>query len=149
MTVVIFSRLQQSHIDLAHPESALSGEHPRYTVYAKNPDSGFLKHVYNILDRAGKLKSAMFLDPSMYSGWPKSWTTKIQITPKSERNWDRISAFGFWTFGLFEPQYEFEPVQISDIQAYMVQLSEIQIESCLHICIYIPRQAIISSPPQP
>ncbi len=26
---------------------------PRYTVYAKNPDSGYLKHVYLVLDRAG------------------------------------------------------------------------------------------------
>ena len=60
----LLHRLQQNHIDLAHPESLLakhgssldgSGyrDRPRYTVYAKNPDSGYLKHVYLVLDRAG------------------------------------------------------------------------------------------------
>jgi hypothetical protein len=56
-----FPRLQQSHIDLAHPESALardgvSRERPRYAVYAKNPDSGYLKHVHLVLDRAGEFE---------------------------------------------------------------------------------------------
>merc|ERR1719295_458310 len=33
----------------------LSGQDnsPTYVVYAKHPDSGYLKHVYNVLERAG------------------------------------------------------------------------------------------------
>ena len=76
MIVFIFYRLQQSHIDLAHPESLLarhgsslvgSGvavDRPRYTVYAKNADSGYLKHVYLVLDRAGSFNRLLAYRPT-------------------------------------------------------------------------------------
>ena len=52
--------LQQEFIQLAHPgktsqdSSCQLTKKLRFTPYGKNLDSGYLKHVYAVLDRAGK-----------------------------------------------------------------------------------------------
>ena len=48
---------QAQHYEAEHavPEGQSGVESgPMYVVYARHPDSGYLKHVYNVLDRAGQ-----------------------------------------------------------------------------------------------
>ena len=68
------SVLQQEFIDLAHPgknqkcSSQVKGN-LRFTPYGKNLDSGYLKHVYNVLDRLGYERVSY----NLTSDWDLMW----------------------------------------------------------------------------
>ena len=66
------SVLQQDFINLNNPGSndkCLIQPGLRYTVYGKNLDSGYLKHVYAVLDRAGYTRVTYNLS----SDWNVMW----------------------------------------------------------------------------
>ena len=65
--------LQQEFIELSHPggqsnDKSCSNQ-PRFAVYGKNQDSGYLKHVYAVLERAG-FKRVSY---EMTSDWNLLW----------------------------------------------------------------------------
>ena len=67
-----FSVLQQEFIDLTHPGDTKSCDAKpslRFTPYGKNLDSGYLKHVYNVLDRLGYERVSYNLS----SDWDLMW----------------------------------------------------------------------------
>jgi len=66
------SVLQQEFIDLTHPGDTKSCDAKpslRFTPYGKNLDSGYLKHVYNVLDRLGYERVSYNLS----SDWDLMW----------------------------------------------------------------------------
>jgi len=66
------SALQAQHYEAEHavPEGQSGVESgPMYVVYARHPDSGYLKHVYNVLDRAGYRRG----NYNVTSDWDVMW----------------------------------------------------------------------------
>jgi len=91
------SALQAQHYSLEH--SAPDGQSgqdnsPTYVVYAKHPDSGYLKHVYNVLERAGYRRG----NYNISSDWDIMWAhdypfKKIRDKMLKMKKGQRINKF--------------------------------------------------------
>ena len=90
------SVLQQEFIKLTHPgesqEENCEKRTLRYTVYGKNLDSGYLKHVYAVLERAGYTRVSY----NLTSDWDVMWAhdypfKKIRSVMKKLKSGQRVN----------------------------------------------------------
>jgi tubulin monoglycylase TTLL15 len=100
--------LQQEFIDLANPGaktstqcSASSGASLRYTVYGKNLDSGYLKHVYAVLERAGYKRVSYNISSDWDVMWAHDYPFKkikpVMMSMKSGQKVNKLPGSGYVT----------------------------------------------------
>ena len=70
--------MQREYMSLSHPELSSDAvtTKPKYAVYGKNIDSGYLKHVYNVLHRAGYVRTSY----NTSSDWSVLWSHDYPFT---------------------------------------------------------------------
>jgi len=93
------SSLQAQHFEKEHGVSPGALGHTsqleqKYVVYAKHPDSGYLKHVYNVLERAGYRRA----DLNTTTDWDVMWAheypfRKIKQTMLAMKKGQRVNKF--------------------------------------------------------
>ena len=133
LNILTLRRMQSDFFELYRVKESVSeggGHAPKFTVYGKNIDSGYLAHVYGPLERAGFVRTNYSVD----SDWSLLWAhdypfTKIRSTVMAMKPHQRVNKFpgsGFVTnkvnlatSGLEHVPRAFHiPDEVDDLKAY-------------------------------